>query len=156
MVSADEVREWVSSEAYTSLLDLVAKELKVAINHEPVSDILLAHDVKKILAAESSIDELAAIANEKNFCLQYVARKWQIISGTEDLQEGHDDDEPDVVLEKHPFYKNFLNIYLIEIYLLREKPESLEHYLKKIRIPQSKNYAKQLRDVYKAVSETAR
>ncbi|PHN31629.1 hypothetical protein AO242_15000 [Pseudomonas sp. ICMP 561] len=74
------------------------------------------------------------------------------MEGTENQQEGkHSEDEDDVLLETLPFYKNFLNIYLIELHLLKTKPEMLDSYLKKIRIPNAKQYAKQLRSVYESI-----
>jgi hypothetical protein len=152
MVDIKDVRDWIGSDTYVELLEFVKTKRKVAINDEQVSEILLSHDVNKINAASVSIADLKKVAENKYQFVDFFSAKLKLINGTENEQEGKsEEDEDDVVLAVHPFYKNFLNIYLIELSLLVSKPESLDSYLKTIRIPNSKKYASQLRVAYKSI-----
>lgn len=152
MVSLQDARHWIEGEIYSSLLEHMVKNPKLPVSNKIVSDTLLEYDIENINAASAAINDLEEIASDKLFCERYVTEKLKSIEGTEDQQEGkHSEDEDDVLLEILPFYKNFLNIYLIELYILKTKPEALDYYLKKIRIPNAKQYAKQLRSVYESI-----
>ncbi|MNN72854.1 hypothetical protein D3C81_1889250 [compost metagenome] len=84
---------------------------------------------------------------------KYVSAKLQALGGSADEQEGRNpEDEDDVVIKAHPFYPNFLNIYLIELHFLRFNPSGLESYLKAVRIPGAKKYAAQLSRMYAAIA----
>ncbi|AAY40016.1 MULTISPECIES: hypothetical protein [Pseudomonas] len=153
MISLQEVRDWVEGETYSSLLSHIALKLGLAVNEKRVSDILLEYDIENINAANATIEDLKKIANDKHLCELYILTKLKEIEGTENQQEGkHEEDEEDTLVETLPFYRNFLNIYLLELYILKENPEALDSYLKKIRIPKSKLYAKQLRSIYELIT----
>lgn len=152
MVNLQEARHWIEGEIYSSLLEQMVQNPKLATNDKIVPDALLGYDIEDINAAGVTVKDLEVVASDKFFCEKYVLAKLKSIEGTEDQQEGkHSEDEDDVLLETLPFYKNFLNIYLIELHLLKTKPEMLDSYLKKIRIPNAKQYAKQLRSVYESI-----
>ncbi|MCD5977413.1 MULTISPECIES: hypothetical protein [Pseudomonas] len=152
MVSLQDVRHWIEGEIYSNLLEQLVQNPKLATNDKIVPDALLGYDIEDINAAGVTVKDLEEVASDKLFCQKYVLEKLKSIEGTENQQEGkHSEDEDDVLLETLPFYKNFLNIYLIELHLLKTKPEMLDSYLKKIRIPNAKQYAKQLRSVYESI-----
>ncbi|RMR08040.1 hypothetical protein ALP94_01625 [Pseudomonas savastanoi pv. glycinea] len=152
MVSLQDVRHWIEGEIYSNLLEQMVQNPKLATNDKIVPDALLGYDIEYINAAGVTVKDLEEVASDMLFCQKYVLAKLKSIEGTEDQQEGkHSEDEDDVLLETLPFYKNFLNIYLIELHLLKTKPEMLDSYLKKIRIPNAKQYAKQLRSVYESI-----
>lgn len=152
MVDVNDVCDWIGSDAYVELLEFLRIGRKVAVNDEAVAEILLGHDVNKMNAASVSIADLKKVAENKHQFVDFFSAKLRLINGTENEQEGKcEEDDDDVVLKVHPFYKNFLNIYLIELCLLVSKPELLDSYLKAIRIPNSKKYASQLRVAYKSI-----
>lgn len=152
MVNLQEARHWIEGEVYSRLLEQMVQNPKLATNDKIVPDALLGYDIEDINAAGVTVKDLEEVASDMLFCQKYVLAKLKSIEGTEDQQEGkHSEDEDDVLLETLPFYKNFLNIYLIELHLLKTKPEMLDSYLKKIRIPNAKQYAKQLRSVYESI-----
>lgn len=116
------------------------------VGSEPVSEILFKHDVNKLVLADMSIQELSDAASRNvDFC-KYLTAKFSIVKGAENEQEGSGQD--DKVLEGLPFYRNFLNLHLIEFYILSVRPDFLDVYLKSIRIPNSKKYAAQLRKAF--------
>jgi hypothetical protein len=116
------------------------------VGDEPVSEILFKYDVNKLVLAGMSIQELSEAANRNvDFC-KFLTAKFSIIKGTENDQEGGGQD--DKVLEELPFYRNFLNLHLIEFYILSARPDFLDVYLKSIRIPNSKKYAAQLKRAF--------
>ena len=146
MVDVTAVRSWVESSRYSSLLDYVKNELSFNIGDEPVSEILYKHDVNKLVLAGMSIQELSEAASRNvDFC-KYLAAKFSIIKGTENEQEGGGQD--DKVLNELPFYRNFLNLHLIEFYILSNRPDFLDGYLKSIRIPNSRKYSVQLKKAF--------
>lgn len=146
MVDVAAVRSWVESSRYSSLLDYVKNELSFNVGDEPVSEILYKHDVNKLVLAGMSIQELSEAASRNvDFC-KYLAAKVSIIKGTENEQEGGGQD--DKVLNELPFYRNFLNLYLIEFYVLSNRPGFLDVYLKSIRIPNSRKYSVQLKKAF--------
>lgn len=152
MVESKQVRDWVESDIYDRLLRSVVRILNFNVNDEDVSDVLLKYDAMKFNAAEVQPFELSNIAEDADGFCRYISKKLKIIQGTENEQEGkHQEDEDDVVLAVNPFYRNFLNIYLLEFYILKNKPEDLDGYLKSIRIPNSKKYASQLRVAFKSM-----
>ncbi|NWE37260.1 hypothetical protein, partial [Pseudomonas gingeri] len=146
MASIPEVNNFIQSEPYEKLLAYVSSDLSLKVNPEPIPDVVLMHDVKKFDAAGVSVQDLLEIASEEMYVCQYVRKKLTAIAGSEQEQEGkHQEDEEDKILKVLPYYKNFLNIYLLELYFLREKPHELEGYIKAIRIPNAKKYASQLK-----------
>lgn len=152
MVNLQEARHWIEGEVYSRLLEQMVQNPKLATNDKFVPDALLGYDIEDINAAGVTVKDLEEVASDMLCCQKYVLAKLKSIEGTEDQQEGkHREDEDDVLLETLPFYKNFLNIYLIELHLLKTKPEMLDSYLKKVRIPNAKQYAKQLRSVYESI-----
>ncbi|WP_095092445.1 hypothetical protein [Pseudomonas sp. Irchel 3A5] len=152
MVSLQNARSWIEGEIYSNLLEQMVQNLKLAVSDKVISDTLLEYDIENINAASATIKDLEEIASDTLFCGIYVIAKLKGIEGTENQQEGrHSEDEDDVLVETLPFYRNFLNIYLIELHILKSQPERLESYLKKIRIPNSKQYAKQLRSIYESI-----
>ena len=146
MVDVTAVRSWVESSRYSSLLDYVKNELSFNIGDEPVSEILYKHDVNKLVLAGMSIQELSEAASCNVVFCKYLGAKFSIIKGSENEQEGGG--QNDKVLKELPFYRNFLNLHLIEFYILSNRPDFLEVYLKSIRIPNSRKYAVQLKKAF--------
>lgn len=153
MVSADNIRNWVDADVYVNLLAGVSKTLRLPINTGAIPDVILQHDANKFNTANLEPADLDIIASDTEMTRKYVSAKLQALGGSADEQEGRNpEDEDDVVIKAHPFYPNFLNIYLIELHFLRFNPTGLESYLKAVRIPGAKKYAAQLSRMYAAIA----
>ncbi|EKY3246757.1 hypothetical protein RBA21_004181 [Cronobacter dublinensis] len=66
----------------------------------------------------------------------------------DDIDDYNKDGDEDLVVETLPFYKSFLIGYVLEYYFLKNNPAKLEGYLRKIRIPNYKDYASELKVFY--------
>ncbi|ELY9424736.1 hypothetical protein SLY17_003745 [Cronobacter dublinensis] len=66
----------------------------------------------------------------------------------DDIDDYNEDGDEDLVIETLPFYKSFLIGYVLEYYFLKNNPAKLEGYLKKIRIPNYKDYTSELKVFY--------
>ncbi|MBV6818092.1 hypothetical protein KWG64_09045 [Rahnella sp. PD12R] len=152
MVNEIEVEKFVSADLYDDALKKLAGLLNLDINDEVVPKLLFGHDVAKILASGASISDLEEILKgELSFFMKYVVVKMDIIKEDAENQEGNDDES--TVVKYLPIYKDFLIIHLLEFFLLKNDQANLYDYLKKIRIPYSKKYSAQLRDIYNSLSE---
>ncbi|MFJ4054299.1 hypothetical protein ACIPZC_12710 [Pseudomonas sp. NPDC089743] len=153
MVAAEDVRAWINSTVYASLLDTVVENLNLSVNSDPVPDTVLQLDANKLNLAKLEPSALIAVAQDADLACRYIAEKLNAFSEVPDEQEGKSpDDEDDVIIETHAFYQNFLNLYLIELHFLRFNSSDLEDYLKSIRIPGAKKYSAQLKGMYKSIS----
>jgi hypothetical protein len=65
-------------------------------------------------------------------------------------EKSGNNDKP-ITIQILPYYKSFMLRYIIEYYFLKFKPDELFEYIKDIRIPQSKKYEKELREIYKKI-----
>lgn len=153
MGKIEEVNNWIGSEDYIYLLSCLVEKLGLQIDHDSVPEVLLQFDADSLSLSGLEITQISHIAANTELVCSYVREKLKSLEGTEDEQEGmHPEDEKSIIVEELPFYKNFLNSYLIELHLLSFHPERLEPYLKAIRIPKAKKYAKLLSDVYSRIS----
>lgn len=153
MGKIEEINSWIDSEDYIYLLSCLVKKLGLQIDHDSAPEVLLQFDADSLSLSGLEITQISHIAANTELVCNYVREKLESLEGTEDEQEGmHPEDEKSVIVEELPFYKNFLNSYLIELHFLIFHPERLEPYLKAIRIPKAKKYAKLLSDVYSRIS----
>jgi len=149
MISIENVRAWVEADGYVNLLEGVAEPLRLSVSSGVIPDVILQHDANKFKAAHLDPADLSVIASNIHLVRKYVSAKLQALGGSADEQEGRSpEDEGDLVLKTHPFYRNFLNIYLIELHFLIYNPGALEGYLKAVRVPGAKKYAAQLAEMY--------
>ncbi|MEN5305844.1 hypothetical protein [Pseudomonas sp. TWI628] len=154
MVDVEDIRAWINGKVYMDLLSAVVGKLRLRVNSDPVPDVVLQLDANKLNLARLEPAALVAVAQDADLICRYIAEKLKLLSGVPDEQEGKSpEDEDDVVLETHPFYQNFLNLYLIELHFLSFDLDALEGYLKSIRIPGVKKYLAQLQVIYGRVSE---
>ncbi|WP_144936188.1 hypothetical protein [Pseudomonas alabamensis] len=149
MDKLEAISSWIDSEIYMSLLDLVTERLGLWINHGSVPEVLLHLDVDSLKVSKLEIEHISKMAQNPEGVCSYVREKLKSLEGTEDEQEGrHPEDEKDIDVEEGPYFRNFLNSYLIELHFLVFNPEGLEPYLKVTRMPKAKKYAKLLSDAY--------
>ncbi|WP_234014849.1 hypothetical protein [Cronobacter dublinensis] len=148
MVTTSDVKKIISSDAYTDLLSQTVSSSSIIINKaDPPGQVLnleagrINHSGIEIIDLESTIlSDSADIA------------RFSIIKLTgltdDDIDDYNEDGDEDLVIENLPFYKSFLIGYVLEYYLLKNNPAKLEAYLKKIRIPNYKDYASELKSFY--------
>jgi hypothetical protein len=157
MVVVEDVKAWVNSVEYENLLRSVCEKLQVNVNRESQPDVIWQLDIKKLNVAELDIDDISVVAENHELVAGYVKEKLRSSEINPDEQEGgdsddDDDDDDDDEVEVHAFYKNFLNLYLIELHILKFDPVGLERYLKLIRIPFAKKYAAQISKIYRGLT----
>jgi len=151
MVKADDVRTWVTDERYSSLLCGLTRNLNLEINSESAPDVLFQHDANKLNCVDLELHNLEMVACNSEVVCKYVSQKLKSLGAVDEQEGKSSEDEEDVVLETHAFYRNFLNIHLIELHFLEFDPAGLERYLKAIRIPGAKKYASQIEKIYQSV-----
>lgn len=149
MASLEDIKQWVGSEAYMNLLEQARKELDVHVVEEDVPDVVLQFDADNLGSANLEVRVIENIAKDSRLICDYISEKLKLLSGSSREEEGkHPEDEDSVLIEEKGFYKNFINLYLVELYFLRFDQVGLEGYLKATRVPGAKKYAAQLKALY--------
>ncbi|AYN04415.1 hypothetical protein [Flavobacterium sp. 140616W15] len=89
--------------------------------------------------------------------ISFSVKKLTTLNSTDEKDEDDDwisdDGDEDEVVEELGLSMTFLIYYLIELILIKKGDDSLEKYLKKMRIPNAKKCAKELEDIYKSIYE---
>lgn len=152
----DNINEFINGENYELLLKNVQTISNIEID-DNVPFALLDYDNERLKAAQVKIEELEYLfSSNMKETLCFVVKKMQYNFDEDDeYPEGEeilDDDKPHTI-EVLPYYKNFLVSFLIEYYLLKEQPTELGKYLKRTYIAQATKYEKELRNIWKEVSE---
>lgn len=139
------------SKEYRDLLIHVCRNLEVEFDDD-IPEILLEDDIDKLKASQVSSSEIQnAIRNSIASLAQFSITKFRELQGKIYNDGEFPPDEPQgeneksTVLEKHPMYANFLISYIIEFILASQYPEKVEQFLKVMRYPHAKKYAKQLK-----------
>ncbi|MCZ8672836.1 MULTISPECIES: hypothetical protein [Escherichia] len=139
MVTTNDLRKFVKTDSYVKLLDRVITDLNLVLNkNEPSSQVfnIYSNDVNK---ANVTVNELEELCNDKDKIVKFIGLYFSEIN---------DDSE---TIEIVPFYSNFLIGYLVDYYMLKNRQDALEHYLKNRRIPDYKKFANELRLIYKKI-----
>lgn len=147
MVTTNNIREFIRTTNYLSLLNEVIKRLNIHVSKdEPSSQMfnILATCVNK---SNINLDKLNELCHsDKERLVIFVKLKLAEIEDDEDdYNEGDDKYE---TIEILPFPKLFLIGYIIEFYFLKNDSSSLVDYLKKLRVPSPIKYAKELESIY--------
>lgn len=150
------INEFINGENYEVLLKSVQKISSIEIDNT-VPFALLDYDNERLKAAQVKIDDLESLlGSNMNEAMTFIDKKMQFDFEDDDEYPGgeeiSDDDKPHTI-EELPYYKNFLVSFLIEYYLLKEQPTELGKYLKRTHIAQATKYEKELRNIWKEVSE---
>lgn len=147
----------INSTNYQMMIAKLEKSLDISVNRNSPPIAVLNYDMKKIRISDVEIEEIELLIDEeKEKIISFVSAKLSKYINAKMEQEcpkGEDLDEDDEVIERVPFYGSFLVIYLLEYYLLKNKPSDVESYLKKIRIPQAKKYAKEIKKIFDDVQQ---
>ncbi|AWG25835.1 hypothetical protein [Flavobacterium kingsejongi] len=106
-------------------------------------------NLNDIVSILESKDEMKIVVN-------YVSKKLVKYDGC-DEQEYPDGEEPDedekdiIVSSNNEYYITFLIYHLIEYCVLKKNRDYIDEYVKLIRIPNSKKYAKELKEIFAQV-----
>jgi hypothetical protein len=147
MVTEQEVRDFINSDLYSSLLGQICEIRNIAINEDEPSSVILNHDINKLNLSGFSFAEISGVLESDLLkFVTYVCLKFDAFLTAKDEQEGNDDE--DEIVKVLPFYKNFLILYAIEFCFLETNVNGLDDYLKKIRVPNSKKYALKLKEIF--------
>ncbi|MBA8275827.1 hypothetical protein [Escherichia fergusonii] len=146
MVTTNDLRRFVKTDGYVELLDRVITDLNLVLNkNEPPSQVfnIYSNDVNK---ANVTVNELEELCSDKDKIVKFIELYFSEIND----DEKNEDDESETI-EIVPFYSNFLIGYLVDYYMLKNRPDALENYLKNRRIPDYKKFANELRLIYKKI-----
>ncbi len=150
------ISDLIQSDEYCKLVENTKKKVHIEVDRN-YPEHILDFDKSRMNAAAVTISELESLLfTDLDKIANYASIKLVKYSNVKMEQEYPENEQPDaddedVIIKEMPFYYNFLLIYLIEYFILRNNPEQLEEYLKSIRIPNSKKYAKELRFIYNSI-----
>lgn len=156
MVNLENLKEFMKTENYNLVLENIAKKLNRKMEDGIPSYAMLIYNDKALKIAKLDIMEIKKVITEdsENFS-KYTIEKIKFFTDTkeefeEEYPEGEepDEDEKPVLIETRPAPRSFLIGPSIEYWLLKNNFKYLEIYLKLIRMPQAKKYAKQLKKIY--------
>lgn len=144
----------IGSNQYQNLIDKIQKRTKLKILSEYRDAVATRDEHKMGIAHLSANDTLELLENDmKNFS-EFVLlkmKKFENAKIDEEYPEGEEQDQEDDNETVLGYSKSFLLLYLIEYFLLKTNPNELEPYLKAIRIPNTKKYEKELKEIYSKI-----
>lgn len=153
----DKMREFIESQKYEDVVTHISKNVKIKVLRN-VADLALERDLSKLEKANVTVENLHDILlNDKDkfslFSVKKIIKFSPITFKSEqEFREGdglEEDEEKETILG-YPL--NFLVIYLVEYFLLKNNPARLAIYLKEIKVSGSQKYAKDLKNIYNEVA----
>ncbi|EOF6320273.1 hypothetical protein ACK1HU_003830 [Salmonella enterica] len=147
MVTTNNLREFIKTNDYISLLNEVIGRLNVNVSKDEPSSQMLNIHAECVNKSGINLGELNELCrSEKEHLVVFAKLKFAEIEDDED--DYNDSDDKPETLEILPFPKSFLIGDIIEFYFLKNNPLALADYLKKLRIPSSAKYARELKSIY--------
>lgn len=134
-----EVKSIILCEQYQSIVDSIKKATEIKI-HEDYNDVLASMDSKRLALSGLSYDEVMESLKDKPSLLTYSINKFKNIH--KDIEQ--DGYEPSTLIKSHGYAQGFLLANLMEFEIAKRGHKELEQYLKASRIPDWKNYAKEV------------
>jgi hypothetical protein len=154
----DSFDTFIGSDIYEKAIELVKNKAQIEISQEYEKVKFIELD--SLEKANITINEIENILkSDFEKIIDFIVIKWNLYKDEEDdggeypLGEEPDESDKPVLIERHPFYKSFMVGYIVEYYLLKNKPKELLQYIKKIRIPYAKKYEKELKELYNKIIE---
>lgn len=153
MSSAKDV---LDSPAYEEILAEVARRTGISIFPQypaPLQEL----DSKNVTLAAAPVDTLKdVLQTDRANLVEFSVEKLKKFDGVATKQEYPPGEEPgdedrDSNVTVQGYSRGFLLINLLEYFVLRDRPDALEAFLKARRIPQAKQYATDLRTLFKKV-----
>lgn len=144
----------IEQEIYISTVNKITELTNEKISREVyMTEIQLAKEFIKY-ANESEENIIRFLKENNQEVVNFSVKKIQLITDNNEQDENDDyileDDEDDETISLG-LSKTFLVDDIIELILIKKGDDSLEKYLKKIRIPNAKKYAKELQDIYDSI-----
>ncbi|WP_437432938.1 hypothetical protein [Yokenella regensburgei] len=147
MVTTNNLREFIKTNDYISLLNEVIERMNINVSKDEPSSQMFNIHADCVNKSGINLDVLNELCySEKEHLVAFTKLKFAEIEDDED--DYNDDGDKSETLEILPFPKTFLIGYIIEFYFLKNNPSALADYLKKLRIPNSIKYAKELKSIY--------
>ncbi|EJI0929566.1 hypothetical protein PAH69_000039 [Salmonella enterica] len=151
MVTTNNLREFIKTNDYVSLLNEVIERLNINVSKDEPSSQMFNIHADCVNKSGINLNELNELCySEKERLVVFTKLKLAEIEDDEDDDNDNDNDNDDKskTLEILPFPRVFLIGYIIEFYFLKNNPYALADYLKKLRVPSSIKYAKELKSIY--------
>jgi hypothetical protein len=149
----EEIKEFIQTTEYQKVVDLFVSSYKIELTNDEY-DAAYEDDLDKMNKAKVTINDLATILKSDEIEIKKFSKYFsEKLSKYEDnneqeYPEGEEVEDEDEDIEDEGFLKDFLIGYLIEYHILKNNINDLEKYTKEIRIPYSKKYAQELKDIY--------
>jgi hypothetical protein len=146
----------IEQEIYISTVNKITELTNEKISREVyMTEIQLAKEFIKY-ANESEENIIRFLKENNQEVVNFSVKRLQLITDDNEQDENDDyilgDDEDDEMVSLG-LSKTFLIDDIIELILIKKGDDSLEKYLKKIRIPNAEKHAKELRDIYDSIKE---
>jgi hypothetical protein len=135
------LNDFMNEASYRDYLLIVEEKLSEKIDAElEVNEIVLNLLNEFLEKAEVSLSDLKwLLENHREETAYYIAKKYEMYHEPDGGEEGIIND---------PLMLNFPIGHLIEYYLILKKPEKLVDYIRSIRIPGAKKYAKEIKKIF--------
>jgi hypothetical protein len=144
----------VNSTNYNVLLENVRSRIEIEINDD-IPPVVWNFSIKGLSLADVKTDELKSLIELHTDSISaYVEVKLRKYSDDteQEYPKGYEVEKEDDKVVNLPFYKNFLIGYLLEYWILKENPLEIEKYVRAIRIPNAKKYAKEITVIYNDIN----
>lgn len=145
----DEIIKFINSIEYECLLNELQLKVSLEIAQSIPSFTVLNYDIERLKRSSIEIKDLLKIISTHNQKIQlFILLKFEKYLGIkeeEEYPEGYNPDEEDEKnqnIKTLPFNRNFLILYLIEYYLLNNKPEDYLIIYRKVVYQVLKNMKK--------------
>lgn len=136
--------EFMQSDFYMNYLDDLDKKMLVKIDRVSViHEIIKKIELESLSYASLSLDNLKWLIDNYRFnTIDYIVFKQKKYIEADGGKDNIVNVTPKI---------NFPIGHLIEFYIILKKPEELVEYIKKIRIPSVKKYAKEIIDIFNSI-----
>jgi hypothetical protein len=155
----DNFDTFIDSDIYKKAIELVKNKTNIEVAQD-CTDIIKYRELNILTKTNITIDEIINIfENDFDKIINFTILKIKYYENEEDNGgdfpegEGPGEDEKPVTIQKLKYIKTFMLRYIIEYYLIKNKPENLLQYIKDARIPKSKKYEKELNEIYNKIIE---
>ncbi len=122
-------------------------------------EILLEDSEEYLRKASLNVQDLKNILENDDLFGNYSISRYNIINDNDNDEEEYPEneqvskEEKSITTEVHGLSRNFLIDILIEYYILKNEPDKLNEYIKTIGIPNSKSFAKKLKEIYNSINK---
>lgn len=140
------LNDFMNEDFYRDYLLTVEERLSEKIDMKSkVSEIILNLENEFLEKAEVSLNDIKwLIENHREETAQYMVKKNEIYLEPDGGEEG---------IVNYPPTVDFPIGHLIEYFLILKKPEKLVDYIRSIRIPSAKKYAKEIKKIFDDVQQ---